>query len=186
METPLSFRQQISSWTEVPSLMTCSTSGYLTKNIWLIYIIFVLTGIDNNTASGSKFIKCKTMCGFSGTPYISHIRSAASSKGVYWHMWNVHWLATCGWTHPQLRDRACSAVRGQPMNVWWAYTSFYTASTANRGMRPMIGSPCQMNLFHTSGRNRLNASTVDNFMMLINGPRLAACNGILQSILFLG
>ena len=25
--------------------MTCSTSGYLTKNIWLIYIIFVLTGM---------------------------------------------------------------------------------------------------------------------------------------------
>ena len=174
----LSFRQQICSWTEVPSLMTCSTSGYLTKNIWLIYIIFVLTGIDNNTASGSKFIKCKTMCGFSGTPYISHIRSVASSKGVYWHMLNVHWLNTPG--------REAVGVCGQPMNVWWAYTSFYTASTANRGMRPVIGSPCQMNLFYTSGRNRLNASTVDNFMMLINGPRLAACNGILQSILFLG
>jgi len=33
----------------------------------------------------------------------------------------------------------------------------------------------QMNLFHTSLRNRLNVSTIDNFMMLsINSPPLAA------------
>ena len=34
---------------------------------------FCIDWYDNNTASGSKFIECKTMCGFSGTPYTSQI-----------------------------------------------------------------------------------------------------------------
>ena len=52
----------------------------------------------------------------------------------------IGWPCTCGWTRPQLCDRACSAVRGQPMNVWWAshvwWASFYTACrpTGNRGI----------------------------------------------------
>jgi len=130
--------------------MTCSTSGYLTKNIWLIYIIFVLIGIDNNTASGSKFIECKTMCGFSGTPYISqifgrrlHQKTSIGTCGTF-----IGWPRAAEHAHSFATGRVqpCVASQSWASHVWWA--SFYTACrpTGNRGMRSMIGSPCQISL----------------------------------------